>query len=595
MLLAARNGLAPVQAPLTFGLVFWAWIAAAYMALGLGLALCVWSIARLASSRRASALALRAASLACVGGLVFSNQRALGMLFRLDGPERFRFGAPAALLLGTLGLLLLGWLGFRRAWPWRAATVAAAGCALFALAPEAWLPGAPPGPRGPLRHRRVSSLPPLLVVGLDGADWTYAEPLIARGDLPHLAALRARGAWGPLHTQRPTLSPAIWTTIATGKPPAQHGITGFTVRRLEDIDETLPDLHPVRGSGFMHLHAWLEARRRIRRSPIASYDRRAAAFWELSARAGAYVGVVNWWGTWPAEAVPGYVVSERAYYHALRGDDPAAADRLAYPPDLYPRIAPLFVRPEQVALAEARRYMQVTPEQFAEMRRIAGTRAESILSEFSYFVSMFESNRRVALDLLARGRSELGTTPDLLLLFRLVDKTCHTSLHQSELVGDHLGASPEELRRFGGVVSEAYRAVDRALGELVAACGECNVVVLSDHGFRLEDVSGRRKYSHMTAPDGIFAAAGPDFAAGRFDGLSVVDMLPLWAYLKGLPVADDLAGRLPAEVLRPATLESRPPSRGPSYGASRASEGGSDSPDVDEEMLERLRALGYLK
>ena len=36
-----------------------------------------------------------------------------------------------------------------------------------------------------------------VVIGIDGADWKLIDALAARGEMPHLSRLRARGAWGP--------------------------------------------------------------------------------------------------------------------------------------------------------------------------------------------------------------------------------------------------------------------------------------------------------------------------------------------------------------------------------------------------------------
>jgi Type I phosphodiesterase / nucleotide pyrophosphatase len=54
---------------------------------------------------------------------------------------------------------------------------------------------------------------------------------MAAGRAPALAALVARGSRGPLATLHPTLSPALWTTIATGQPPSVHGVENFVVQR----------------------------------------------------------------------------------------------------------------------------------------------------------------------------------------------------------------------------------------------------------------------------------------------------------------------------------------------------------------------------
>jgi hypothetical protein len=292
--------------------------------------------------------------------------------------------------------------------------------------------------------------------------------------------------------------------------------------------------------------------------------------------------------------VLGHVVSERAYYHELlhRGAG-VPADRLTHPAGLYAELAPRIVLPDDVTFDETRAFMDVTAEEFAPMRVKHPSPLTGIAAEFTYFLSTFETNERLALDLVERSRRLYGDPADLLVLFRLVDKTCHTALVYSELVDDHVGAPADDLRRYRRVVSEAYRASDRALGRIQEAFGDGNVIVVSDHGFELEP---NGLYGHGNAPPGVFIAAGPAFRPGRIDGLSVLDVLPLLLYLKGFPVADDFDGRLRLEALAPELLAARPPRRIATYGTAGEGGGAADSAaDVDAEMLERLRALGYLQ
>ena len=69
--------------------------------------------------------------------------------------------------------------------------------------------------------------PEVWVIGLDGADWDQLDPMIARGEMPHLASLRDGGAAGILRSDMPMISPILWTSIGTGKTPDQHGVTWF--------------------------------------------------------------------------------------------------------------------------------------------------------------------------------------------------------------------------------------------------------------------------------------------------------------------------------------------------------------------------------
>jgi hypothetical protein len=69
----------------------------------------------------------------------------------------------------------------------------------------------------------------LVIVGVDGGDWLNLRPLIDAGKLPNFARLVRDGATGPLRSEEPMLSPLLWTTMATGRYPEDHGVLDFTV------------------------------------------------------------------------------------------------------------------------------------------------------------------------------------------------------------------------------------------------------------------------------------------------------------------------------------------------------------------------------
>lgn len=72
----------------------------------------------------------------------------------------------------------------------------------------------------------------VLLIGIDGGSWNVIDPMIARGELPNLAALMQRGVHAELETVEPLISPAVWTSIATGRSPKAHGIGDFYATRL---------------------------------------------------------------------------------------------------------------------------------------------------------------------------------------------------------------------------------------------------------------------------------------------------------------------------------------------------------------------------
>jgi predicted AlkP superfamily phosphohydrolase/phosphomutase len=67
----------------------------------------------------------------------------------------------------------------------------------------------------------------LIILGLDGAAWEVLSPLMEQGELPNFRRLIDGGVSGRLRTVRPIYSPVIWTSMLTGKNKDKHGITGY--------------------------------------------------------------------------------------------------------------------------------------------------------------------------------------------------------------------------------------------------------------------------------------------------------------------------------------------------------------------------------
>ena len=488
-----------------------------------------------------------------------------------------------------------------------------ASVALFAIS---LLPigGGAPAPDPPPASNYPGSGQRLLLIGLDGADWQFIEALIARGELPNLRRLRDNGAWGPLATLRPTVSPLIWTSIATGRVPTAHGVNSHLVSRPRGGYDRIPrKSEQVRGLGAKGLLRFFERTGRVVASPPTSAERLVPAFWNIASHFGSPISVINWWATWPAEPVLGRIVTDRAYFWrwAARGAPPVSR-QVTFPAELYADLQSSLVRPQDVRLSDARRFMDIDRPEFDRMMALPYDH-HRLEAEFKYYYSMFTSHRRIAMYLLESDRDRGLVPADLLVLLRIIDYASHSSLKYSDLVEEHLNASEEAMERYGTVVSEAYRQADEALGELIRGFGPGNVIVLSDHGFRLEswaEVKKDRvaeapqekinqwrrtfKYNHDLAPDGIFIASGPAFRPGRVEELTVLDILPLLLQLKGWPVADEFEGRLAPEVFTGEFLEGNIVPTIPSYwGLHRRIDHRTDEA-TDEQMIERLRALGYV-
>jgi len=64
----------------------------------------------------------------------------------------------------------------------------------------------------------------VLIIGWDGADWKVLQPMLDAGELPNLAALIERGAYGDCLSSVPSHSWCAWPSFMTGLNPAGHGV-----------------------------------------------------------------------------------------------------------------------------------------------------------------------------------------------------------------------------------------------------------------------------------------------------------------------------------------------------------------------------------
>jgi hypothetical protein len=73
----------------------------------------------------------------------------------------------------------------------------------------------------------------------------------------------------------------------------------------------------------------------------------------------------------------------------------------------------------------------------------------------------------------------------------------------------------------------------------------------------------------------------------------LIDMAPTILYLLGLPVPDDMDGRVIEEIIDPAVLAANPITMLDTTG-STSTTGGGLTDDEEEELRARLEGLGYL-
>ncbi|MBI3448045.1 MAG: alkaline phosphatase family protein [Acidobacteria bacterium] len=428
--------------------------------------------------------------------------------------------------------------------------------------------GAPPDLARTLAH-------PIVLIGLDGADWQIAGPLIDAGKLPNLARLRRDGLSGSMRSAPPLLSPLLWTTAATGKSPEKHGIVDFLV--------------PDEATG--------------EKAPISSKYRRVKALWNIFSERGLSSAFVAWWATWPAEPIRGAIVSDRVAYSLFDVRDVGRGDAaLVSPAALGPAVRARVVRPADVTDAEIERLAAVGPEEIRAARAAAARGGDDAsrdrLVHLLRIVAAARTYHAVALDILRLGQPDLFS-----IYYQGIDEVSHRFEHCSDPPLPACGAA--DAARYARTVGAYYEVQDAMLGEILAAVDPASyVLVISDHGFRnggdrpkddTPDIAGKPAKWHR--PYGIAALAGPGISEGSLESVTLMDIAPTVLALAGLPAAADMPGH--ALVSLPGAAKAAPI---PSYGpldrapavAAAAPAGDQEDAEGREAMLENLRSLGYI-
>ena len=158
------------------------------------------------------------------------------------------------------------------------------------------------------------------LVGIDGVLPAEIDYLVALGELPELARMAREGQ--VFSYSRKAEPPAsFWTAVATGVPGPDHGVTSLDSFRPLGVRTPLARSGPLRAWwSRVEVPLGLAEYR-----PILANRRRAFTVWELASRGGEPSLAVNWWATYPAEAIPGLVVAHGAYQLLREGADGAVA------------------------------------------------------------------------------------------------------------------------------------------------------------------------------------------------------------------------------------------------------------------------------
>ncbi|MFO1012051.1 MAG: alkaline phosphatase family protein [Planctomycetota bacterium] len=435
----------------------------------------------------------------------------------------------------------------------------------------------------------------VLVVGADGLEWNVLRPLLAQGQCPNLRALMERGSYGHLGTMTPTLSPILWTTIATGRMPQEHGIQGFT-----DADT----------------------------QQYTSASRRVRAVWNVTTLYDVPTNVFGWWITWPAEELCGTMVS---------GASATALVDANWKPSILPHVpGQVFPTSEEARVMELVERASSESAVQALARRIfpardadLGAKEKELVQQTLWSIAADATYSEVACAMMKAHPAALN-----LVYFGGTDVVAHRfwryyepaafqwpARADTEALWQQAAPGSKPLAELLGgdaarsalasAIPNYYAWFDEELGKLVAAAGpDANVVVVSDHGFHAfsTDAPNAKLITghHLDGPPGVIVAAGPSFAKqGGVDAFvagtsvapcgNVLAIAPTLLALMGIPSSREMPERAIGAILTGAAHSNGALAPVPTHDAGfRPAKKVDVSPEMERAFRERFGSLGYI-
>jgi len=431
--------------------------------------------------------------------------------------------------------------------------------------------------RGEHRH-------PVVLLGIDGLEWRVALELIRKGEMPNLAAQMTRGTYGRLSTQHPSMSPSIWTTVATGATPGAHGIRGF-----------------VKPGNVL----------------FTNRDRRIKALWNIASEHELVSHVIGWWMTYPVEPLRGIMVAQvntsivnpREDDGIRKGALVQGLDHEVWPPEL---AAPML----EVAADVEKNFPTIAHKVLRNVPSEDDPEVGPMWKQSRWAIRADEIYERVALEALRR-------QPDVDLAmwyFGGTDVLGHRFWRWA-YPGDYAyPPSPESVATYGEILRDYYRYTDGRIGRILAAAPkDANVIIMSDHGMGAANAKKPLELPVRKAvrtgvhgrSEALLVVAGPDFVKANAKAApadlrerdlpklgSIYDVAPTVLVLLAIPVARDVKGKVMTALVAGEFLARHPLAMVESHtphgwAASR------NLPEVEtpgqDERLEQLRSLGYIQ
>ncbi len=411
----------------------------------------------------------------------------------------------------------------------------------------------------------------LVMVGLDGFDWGLLNRLIGEGRCPTFARMKREGAWAELLSHQPVLSPLIWTSIASGRLPDEHGVLDFVVKDPETGKDT----------------------------PITNQFRKVHTFWNILSYLQRPVNVVNWWASYPAEPIDGIMVAERVFYQLFGMRPPLDDPANVYPPEELQEVLSKVVSVDDVGYDEVRRYADISRADFDR----AVTEAKSAANPYDNRINHLRKILAVTHGVFNLGRWLVKDHPAAVtaLYVEGTDTIGHRFAHY--LPPKLSWVDQRDYDAYHETMARYYELVDREMSELMKAAPPDTLwMVTADHGFftgaarphvdPADFTIGAAQWHRMV---GVFMTMGPHVRPGKLDHADIYDLCRTVLWLEGAPISRELQGRELTEIMDSQWVAAHPPVFVDSYAKlPRTWKAEGARSVMDEARLKELQSLGYL-
>jgi len=373
--------------------------------------------------------------------------------------------------------------------------------------------------------------PHVIIVGVNGMELDVIRPLILKGEMPNLAKVVEKGAYGKLRTVSAPNCPRVYSTLFTGTNPEEHGVTGFLVGGITANTNML------------------------KREPI----------WSLLSKSGVTVGMANVPATFPVMPVNGYMISGMLTRGRNCEDGVLCAPKLSevmggdavYPrsmePELLKNVGDFYIDCERMPAA-------------ADLKG----HEKEVIDKWLNKVQIIREQQTKLFDYLLTSHP----TDFTFLAQSCEDRTGHW-LYPIAPYNVGYNASINNVRP--NAFPDQYVAFDKVLGTVLKhADANTYVFIVSDHGIKpLREFEEKDPHAHMDHEKTTPVIAKHDFADGddvpgsvfvigpgikndfRLMGLeaSVYDITPTILHIYGIEQPKQMRGRVLAEIFN--TSESK--------------------------------------